>query len=154
MTRRLGLAAFAAATLLAVAGCDAILESPPKPTPMDFPALAGELAQRGLILDRITSGDDGCDDPTLAPTAIGFDASGLGIERDAPVRLRIYIFRNGETYDRRRSDVDTCVAEWATDPAAFELIDARPFVLAGQGPWPAGFETAVRDSLLVGAAGG
>lgn len=154
MTRRLVLAAVAAAALLAVAGCDAILESPPQPTPMDFPALAGELAQRGLVLDRITSGDDGCDDPTIAPTAIGFDASGLGVERDAPVRLRIYIFRNGETYDRRRPDVDTCVAEWATDPAMLELIDARPFVLAGQGPWPAGFEAAVRDSLLVGAAGG
>jgi len=119
---------------------------------MDFPAIAGELAQRGLDLDAITSGDDGCADPTLTATAIAFDATGLGVE--TPTRLRIYIFRNGETYDRRRPDVDACAAAWATDPATFELIDARPFVLAGQGPWPAEFEAAIREALAVAAGNG
>ena len=144
--------AAALAAALLVGGCGAILESSPEPTPMDFPGIAGELAQRGLELDAITSGDDGCGDRTLTATAIGFDAAGLGV--DDPIRLRIYIFRNGETYDRRRPDVDACAAAWATDPATFELIDARPFVLAGQGPWPAAFEAAVRDSLLFAAGNG
>lgn len=141
-----------AASVLLLAGCSAILEASPEPTPMDFPGIAGELANRGLELDRIASGDDGCDDSTLAPTAIGFDASGLGM--DAPLRLRIYIFRTGETYDRRRPDVDACVAAWAADPARFELIDARPYVLAGQGPWTDEFKSAIREALTVAAGNG
>jgi len=145
-------AAWLGATALMFAGCSAILEASPEPTPLDFPAIAGELATRGLTLDRIASGDDGCSDPTLTATAIGFDASGLGVE--VPIRLRIYIFRNGETYDRRRPDVDACAAAWATDPATFELIDARPFVLAGQGPWPDEFQSAVREALTVSAGNG
>lgn len=119
---------------------------------MDFPSLAGELATRGIALDRITSGDDGCRDSTLTATAIGFDASGLGLT--TPARLRIYIFRNGETYDRRRPDVDRCVAAWAQDPATVEFVDSRPFVLAGQGPWPAAFKTAVRGALTAAAGNG
>ncbi|MBA3876197.1 MAG: hypothetical protein C0498_04545 [Anaerolinea sp.] len=124
----------------------------PEPTPLDFPAIAGELATRGLELDRIASGDAGCDDPTLTGTAIGFDASGLGVV--APVRLRIYIFRNGDAYDRRRPDVDACAAAWATDPATFEIIDAKPFALAGQGPWTDEFKSAIREALTVSAGNG
>jgi len=119
---------------------------------MDFPGIAGELANRGLDLDAIVSGDDGCDDPSLAPTAIAFDATGLGM--DDPVRLRVYIFRNGETYERRRPDVDACAAAWSTDPATFELVDARPFVLAGQGPWTDQFKAAIRDSMTAAAGNG
>jgi hypothetical protein len=137
---------------IVLAGCSAILEASPEPTPMDFPGIAGELANRGLELDAITSGDDGCHDPTLTATAIGFDASGLGIA--PPIRLRIYIFRTGETYDRRRPDVDGCVAAWANDPATVEMIDARPFVLAGQGPWPDDFKAAIREALTVAAGNG
>jgi hypothetical protein len=140
------------ATALLLAGCSAILESPPEPTPLDFPGIAGQLESRGVLVDSYASGDAGCDDPTLTPTAIGFDASGLGVTD--PVRLRVYIFRNAEAYDRRRADVDTCVAAWATDPATFELIDARPFVLAGQGPWPDEFKAAVREALTVAAGNG
>lgn len=136
----------------AVAGCGALLEGSPEPTPADFPGIAGELAGRGLVLDAITSGDAGCDDPTLAPTAVGFDATGLGVVE--PIRLRVYIFRNGETYERRAADVDTCAAAWATDPATFEIIGAKPFVLAGQGPWPADFEAAIREALRVAAGNG
>lgn len=119
---------------------------------MDFPGIAGELANLGITLDHIVSGDDGCHDPTLTATAIGFDASGLGVS--APIRLRIYIFRTGETFDRRRPDVDTCVATWASDPATVEFIDARPFALAGQGPWPAEFKAAIRAALLESAGNG
>ncbi len=141
---------FAAAIVLA--GCSTILQSSPAPTPMDFPGIAGELANRGITLDRFTSGDDGCHDSSLTATAIGFDASGLGVA--APIRLRIYIFRTSDTFDRRRPDVDPCVAAWAQDPATVEFIDAKPFVLAGQGPWPTAFKTAIRDALTVAAGDG
>jgi len=145
-------AALLAAIVLTMTGCGTMLEASPQPTPMDFPGIAGELANRGLTLDRITSGDDGCSDPTLIATAIGFDVGGLGV--DIPVRLRIYIFRTGDTYDRRRPDVEPCVAAWATDPATVEFIDAKPFVLAGQGPWPAAFKAAIRAALTAAAGNG
>lgn len=144
--------ALLAVAAIVLAGCSAILQASPAPTPMDFPGIAGELANRGITLDRFTSGDDGCHDATLTATAIGFDASGLGIT--TPIRLRIYIFRTGETFERRRPDVDPCVAAWAQDPATVEFIDAKPFVLAGQGPWPADFKMAVRDALTAAAGNG
>ena len=119
---------------------------------MDFPSIAGVLAQRGITLDKIASGDAGCPDSSLIPTAIGFDAGGLGVT--TPIRLRIYIFRTGDTYDRRRPDVDPCVAAWVTDPATAEFVDARPFVLAGQGPWPDAFKAAIRAALTEAAGNG
>ncbi|MEO8208123.1 MAG: hypothetical protein ABI598_03735 [Chloroflexota bacterium] len=150
-TRRLRTAALAL-TVLALGGCSAILQASPAPTPMDFPGIAGELAGRGLVLDRFVSGDAGCKDSTLAPTAIGFDASGLGVSE--PIRLRVYIFRTGETYDRRRPDVDPCVASWVQDPATAEFVDAKPYVLAGQGPWPKAFKDAIRAGLISAAGDG
>ncbi len=119
---------------------------------MDFPGIAGELANRGVALGHIVSGDAGCADSTLTATAIGFDARGLGL--DAPTRLRIYIFRTGDTYERRRPDVDPCVAAWAQDPATVEFVNAKPFVLAGQGPWPPAFMAAIREALAVAAGNG
>lgn len=148
---RLSIAALLVLTTL-LSGCSAILQASPEPTSMDFPGLAGELANRGVILDHFASGDDGCHDPTLTATAIGFDASGLGIE--TPIRLRIYIFRTAETYDRRRADVDRCVATWVDDPATTEFVDAKPYVLAGQGPWPAAFKSAIREGLTAAAGNG
>lgn len=150
--RRRHLAAWLAAATVILAGCGAVLQASPEPTPLDFPQIAGELANRGLQLDRIASGDDGCGDRTLTGTAIGFDASGLGMA--GRIRLRLYIFRNGDAYERRRPDVDACVVSWATDPATFELIDAKPFVLAGQGPWTPEFKTAIREALMVSAGNG
>jgi hypothetical protein len=137
---------------LLLAGCSSILQPSPAPTPMDFPNIAGTLAVKGITIGGIASGDDGCHDPTLTPTAIGFDASGLGVT--TPIRLRIYIFADGAAYDRRRADVDTCVAAWATDPANVEFVDASPFVLAGQGPWPAAFKDAVRAAIITAAGNG
>lgn len=132
-------------------GCGDLGRSP-EPTPADFPGIATELALRGLDLSGIASGDAGCDDDTLKATAIGFDAAGLGATD--PIHLRVYIFRNGETYDRRRADVDACVASWASDPVTFEMVDARPFVIAGQGPWPADFKAAVREAMAEAAGTG
>ena len=146
------LAVTALLVTLVASGCSAILESPPAPTPLDFPGMAGQLARQGLAVDSVTSGDAGCDDPTLAATAIGFSVSGLDLP--APVRLRVYIFRDAATYQRRRADVDRCAAGWASDPATFEFVDASPYVLAGQGPWPARFAATVRAALVIAAGNG
>ena len=147
----LGLCLAVLATLL-LAGCASILQGSPAPTPMDFPSMSGEFTSRGIDINHFTSGDDGCHDSSLAPTAIGFDASGLGVT--TPIRLRIYIFADGAAYDRRRADVDTCAAAWATDPAAVEFVDASPFVLAGQGPWPEAFKAALRAAVVAAAGNG
>lgn len=135
-----------------VAGCGSILQGSPAPTPMNFPAMSGEFTDRGIAIDHVISGDAGCPDPTLIPTAIGFDASGLGVS--PPTRLRIYIFADGAAYDRRRADVQTCALAWAGDPATVEFIDARPFVIAGQGPWPGPFKDALRAALTAAAGTG
>jgi hypothetical protein len=102
--------------------------------------------------DAAVSGDPGCDDPTLSPTAIRFDAEGL--DQATPVVLRIYIFRNREAWDRRLADVDTCAAAWASDPATFEQLQVSPYVLAGEGPWPPGFKAAVREAITAAAGNG
>ena len=150
--RRITVGLALVAAPLVLSACNAILQASPEPTPMDFPSIAGELAQRGIIIGEIASGDAGCHDSSLIPTAIGFNASGLGIS--SPIRLRVYIFRTGDTYDRRRPDVEPCVVAWATDPATVEFIDARPFVLAGQGPWPDAFKVALRAALTSAAGNG
>ena len=136
----------------AVAGCGALTVSPPVPGPESFPELASQLGRLGVEVENWTSGDAGCDDPTLAPTAIRFQVKGL--DQATPVTLRIYIFRNREAWERRLADVDTCVAEWADDPATFEIESTSPYVLAGQGPWPPGFTAAIRAALKAAAGSG
>lgn len=151
--RRLLPAAAALAAALAIGGCSALSASPPAPTPADFPGLAGVLAQRGVLITDYVSGDAGCDDPTLAPTAIRFDATGF--EQAERTTMRIYIFRDREAYERRRGDVDICALAWAGNPAAIEAIDVSPYVLVGSGPWPPEFKRALRDGLIeAGGTGG
>jgi hypothetical protein len=133
-------------------GCGAIAGTAPAPTPADFPGLAGVLSQRGIRVDRIVSGDAGCDDIDLARTAIGFDASGL--DQATPVRIRIYIFRNRATYERLRSTIDGCAATFVTDPETFESVESSPFVVAGQGPWAAQFKDALRAAIVEAAGTG
>ena len=135
-----------------LAGCAGVLQSPPVPDPEAFPGIAGQLGRFGVDVASWTSGDAGCDDPTLSATAIRFEASGL--DQGGQVRMRIYIFRNRDAWDRRLADVDACVAAWATDPASFVVIQQSPYVLAGQGPWPPEFETAVRRALTESAGTG
>src|SRR5678810_38982 len=86
---------------LAVAGCSFVETTPPSPTPADFPDTAIQLTQRGIALDHVVSGDAGCDDKVLAPTAIAFDASGL--DQPAKVRVYMYVFRNREAFERLRA---------------------------------------------------
>jgi hypothetical protein len=133
-------------------GCSALAEPAPTPTPQPFPGIAGELGRVGVEVLSWTSGDAGCDDPTLSPTAIRFEAKGL--DQPTPVQLRIYIFKNREAWNRRSADVEACAVAWATDPATFELLQVSPYVVAGQGPWPPQFDAAVRDGITAAAGTG
>ena len=140
------------ALAVAVAGCAGLLGSAPPPDPAPFPEITGQLGRFGITVSDWVSGDPGCDDPTLSPTAIRFDAEGL--DQATPVVLRIYIFRNREAWDRRLADVDTCAAAWASDPATFEQLQVSPYVIAGQGPWPPGFKDALREAITAAAGNG
>ena len=151
MTRRISLPCLLALALV-LSGCAGILQSPPVPDPEPFPGIAGQLGRFGVDVLNWTAGDPGCDDPSLSPTSIRFDAQGL--DQATPVLLRIYIFRNREAWQRRLADVDTCAAAWASDPATFELVQVSPYVVAGQGPWPPEFDDAVRKGLQEAAGSG
>lgn len=132
--------------------CGVVSTTPPAATPADFPGITSEFAKRGVSVNHFVSGDAGCSDPVLTPTAIAFDAKGL--DQADSVRIYIYIFRNREVYERLRASVDVCAASFVTDPESFETVEQSPFVLAGQGPWGAEFEKALRDELAVAAGAG
>lgn len=138
--------------VMSVSGCDRIPTAPPAPTPADFQGIATELTKRSIVIDRIVSGDAGCDDPVLIPTAIGFDATGL--DQDDPVRIHLYIFRNRASFERLRASIDACARSLVSDPATFETVEQSPYVLAGQGPWSPDLEAAIRDALEVAAGTG
>jgi hypothetical protein len=136
----------------AVAGCGRISTTPPAPTPADFQGIATELTKRGIAIDHLVSGDAGCTDPALIPTAIGLDAKGL--DQADPVRLYLYIFRNRASYEKLRASIDACAASYVADPETFASVEQSPFVVAGQGPWGPQFEAAIRDALQVSAGTG
>lgn len=133
-------------------GCAGVLQSPAPPAPEPFPGITGHLGRFGIDVLSWTSGDAGCANADLRPTAIRFQAEGL--DQTTPIELRIYIFGDHDAWDRRLADVDTCVAAWATDPANFQIIQVSPYVLAGQGPWPPGFTKALHDGLTEAAGSG
>jgi hypothetical protein len=135
-----------------VAGCGTISRTPPAPTPADFPGMAAILTNHGITVTNIVSGDAGCSDPVIAKTAIGFDA--VGADQATPVRIHVFIFRNRQTYEAKRSTVDTCAAEFVTDPATFESVESSPYVAAGQGPWAAAFKERFRSALVEAAGTG
>lgn len=143
---------FVALMALAVGACSFVETTPPAPTPADFPDTAIKLVQRGVVIENVVSGDAGCDDRVLAPTAIAFDASGL--DQPTKVRVYLYVFRNRESFERLRSSVDDCARSFVTDPETYESIEQSPFVLVGQGPWGAKFEAALRGGLEVAAGTG
>ena len=138
--------------VLLVAACGVVSTSPPAPTPADFPGIAIELVKRGVVVEHPVSGDAGCSDRTLAPTAIGFDASGL--DQAEVVRVYLYIFRNRAAFERLRASVDDCARNFITNPETYESIEDSPFVVAGQGPWGSRFKAALRDGLKVAAGTG
>src|SRR5262245_4980859 len=142
----------ALALAIVISGCSVLTTTPPAPTPADFQGIATDIVTRGITIDHLVSGDAGCNDPVLNPTAIGLDASGL--DQDEPVRLYLYIFRNRDAYDRLRTSIDECARAFVTDPETFESIEASPFVMAGQGPWAPEFKSALRDALTEAAGTG
>jgi hypothetical protein len=142
----------AALVLTLVAACGTISTAEPEPTPADFQGIASELTKRGVVVDDIVSGDAGCQDPVLIPTAIGLTARGL--DQTEPVRIYLYIFRNRDAFERLRATVDDCAGSFVRDPETFETIEESPFVVAAQGPWEPQFEEALREALKVAAGTG
>ena len=139
-------------SVLVVAGCGVVSTTPPAPTPADFPDLAGKLALQGIKIDHVVSGDAGCTDPNLVPTAISFEAHGL--DQAETVKLYLYVFRNADVFEKKRQTVDTCAEAYVTDPETFESIDQSPYVLTGQGPWGTEFEATIRGGLATAAGDG
>ena len=136
----------------AVAACSFVETTPPAPTPADFQDTAIQLTQRGVVLDHVVSGDAGCDDKVLAPTAIAFDASGL--DQSTKARMYLYIFNNRAAFERLRATVDDCARNFVTDPETYESLEQSPFVIVGQGPWGPKFKAALRAGLEVAAGTG
>jgi hypothetical protein len=147
---RLALAALLASAL--VAGCGVVSTTPPVPSPADFTDIANGLSRLGIHIDHVVSGDAGCTDPDLIPTAIGLDAAGL--DQSSVVRLHLYIFRNRASFEKLRESVDACAGSYVTDPDTFESVDESPYVLASQGPWGQQFEAALRAGLKASAGDG
>lgn len=139
------------ALVAGLAGCG-VSTTPPPATPADFQGIAAALAQRGLRIDHVVSGDAGCEDLTLQRTAIGLDAAGL--DQQAPTRVYLYIFRNRASFERLRQSVDGCAQSYATDADAFVSIEASPFVVASAGPWAPEFRAAVRAAITEAAGTG
>jgi hypothetical protein len=138
--------------IVTLAGCEALLETAPAPTPADFQGIAADLVKRGVVIDNIVSGDSGCDDLELSRTAIGFDADGL--DQVSPTRIYLYIFRNRDAYERLRQTVDACARSYVVDREAFESVEQSPFVVAGAGPWAPDFQAAIRAALVEAAGTG
>ncbi len=134
------------------AACGTISTTPPAATPADFPGITAELANNGIGVNHFVSGDAGCADPVLTPTAIAFDAKGL--DQLENVRIYVYIFRNRQAFERLRASVDACAASFVSDPETFETVEESPFVLAGQGPWAPDFENALREAMAEAAGTG
>ncbi len=149
---RLGGLGFGIALATLLTACSTISHSPPVPTAAPFPGIAVAMAQRGIRVDHIVSGDSGCPDPDLGKTAIGFDGSGL--DQATPVRIHVFIFRNRETFERLRASVDGCARSFVTDPETYETVETSPYVLAGQGPWGAAFKTNLRAAIVEAAGTG
>lgn len=150
--RAAALAALALGAAVVAGACGTISTTPPAPTPADFQGIATEMTKRGIAIDDIVSGDAGCDDATLIPTAIGVTARGL--DQGEAVRIRLFIFRNRAAFERLRASVDDCARSFVTDPATYETIEQSPYVVAAQGPWATEFEAALRDALEVAAGTG
>jgi hypothetical protein len=135
---------------VATGGCASASATPGR-TPADFEGVTAELDRAHIAVSHVVSGDPGCDDPSLAPTAIGFDAQGL--DQPEAVRVHLFLFRDGPTYDRLRPTVDRCAAAVVSDPNAYVALDARPFVATAAGPWGADFRAAFRAALTRAAGG-
>lgn len=136
---------------LATVACGAATK-PPAPTPADFIGLTHELALRGIAATDIVSGDAGCVDRHLSPTAISFTARGL--DQSTPIRIYLYIFGDRDAFERNLGNVDSCARSYVSDPAAYEKLEVSPYVAAGQGPWAIAFRAALSQALTSAAGSG
>ena len=141
----------ALAICLLLAGCGHTAAAP-SPTPADFAGIVERLAKVGIAVKNVVSGDAGCADPVLAPTAIGFDAS--GVDQTRPVRIRVYIFRNHAAWERLSATVATCARSYVTDESTYESLAPSPFVVSGQGPWAPTFAAGLASALTAAAGDG
>ena len=146
-------AALLAIVVLCAMGCSVLVDpTPPSPTPADFGGIAAALVQAGIKVVHPVSGDAGCQDRVLGPTAISFEASGL--DQATPVKIYTYLFADRTTFERLRSTVDSCARSYVTDPDTYESAEQSPYVVAGQGPWGAQFKARLREILAVTAGNG
>ena len=151
--RRGRLCLLAAAVLsLVLAGCGPINLTAPPATPTNFAGLLGRLAVAKISVDAYVSGDAGCTDQDMVQSAISFHAQGL--DQAAPIKLYLYIFRDDDAFKKHLAQVGPCAESWVTDPSTYDEIDQSPYVLAGQGPWPAQFKAALRATLDAAAGTG
>jgi hypothetical protein len=140
-------------TLILVGGCGSVLDDArgePSATPTNFNGLVEQMAAREFSVANVVSGDPGCSDRGLVPMAIAFQLSGGGLDQAVPTR--IYRFKNDESYQKLRSTVDACAAEWISDPAALLMVDASPYVLVTEGV-PAGVVADAIRAAMREAAG-
>ena len=144
--RRIGLVvALLAIVALVAVGCSVVVDpTPPSPTPADFGGIAAALVQAGIKVEHPVSGDAGCQDRVLTPTAISFEASGL--DQATPVKIYTYLFADRATFERLRTTVDSCARSYVTDPDTYESAEQSPYVVAGQGPWGPQFKAELRRS--------
>ncbi|HZL15788.1 MAG TPA: hypothetical protein VFC97_06750 [Verrucomicrobiae bacterium] len=149
---RARLGALAVIVAFVLAACSAFTPTTAPSTPTDFAGVVAELENLGIDVNRVVSGEAGCDDQRLSRTAIAFDARGL--DQAAVVRIHLYAFKDQPTYDALRSTIDACARSYVTDPAAFGAVDEPPYVLAGSGPWAPAFKDALRTALQRAAVGG
>ena len=124
----------------------------PSPTPADFAGMVEQLAKVGIGVENVVSGDAGCPDSALAPTAIAFDAKGL--DQATPVRIRVYIFNNRDAWQRLSGSVAACARSYVTDETTYESLAPSPFVVSGQGPWPARFAAGLKTAFTIAAGTG
>ncbi len=124
----------------------------PSPTPADFAGIVEQLAKVGIGVEHVVSGDAGCADPTLAPTAIAFDARGL--DQASPIRIRVYIFRNRDAWQRLSGSVAACARSYVTDETTYESLAPAPYVVSGQGPWPDKFAAGLKTAFAAAAGAG
>lgn len=137
--------------LLTVTGCGRAT-TPPAPTPTDFAGIVEQLAKAGIWVRDVVSGDAGCPDSALGPTAIAFSASGL--DQPNPIRMRVYIFGNHEAWERLSGSVAACARSYVTDPSTYESLSPSPYVVSGQGPWPPAFAAGLKAAFGAGAGSG
>lgn len=145
------LAVLAVTVCLIVSGCGRA-KAVPSPTPADFAGIVEQLTKAGITVGNVVSGDAGCPNTTLAPTAIAFDAHGL--DQAPALRIRVYIFRNRDSWQRLSGSVATCARSYVTDPSTYESLAPSPFVVSGQGPWPTRFAAALKEAFTAAAGNG